>query len=558
MRAEAVKLISISEDGNEFKLNEDNLDLIVNAFKKVETKNSRLAIVSVVGAFRTGKSFLLSSFLRYLTYCEANGTDKPDEKVWLTDGSPYLSGGNPDIDQDAEEGAFTWKSGKERMTEGIWVYSKPFVRTLPSGERVSIMLMDTQGMFDMKTGKELTAAIFGLSTLLSSLEVYNIVKQIQEDKLEQLHYFTEFSRAALKEFNRAEEKKKDLTGSTTESEEKHSAFQSLQFLIRDWQNFEDEEDIEGCLASMPAVLEDSLNAEVEDEGTREQIKAAFDDISCFLLPHPGKALTNKKYDGKIEDIDKDFLGLLDVYVRNVFEKDLVAKEINGRKVSIQDFSLYIKAYAHVFREGKLPKTMTLVQAISVTTNLCAKDDAVVLYKNLMREHMSTGNYVPEPELTEQHNDCKLKTFQWFDKTATFGEQSQIDKTRNTLNTVMEQEFSYCKDINKNRMHAGLEKYIIPLLAAAVAFLLDWISDYTCDAWSDTCVKFSRNFALFYYLVTLVIMYELYRVYRDGGAANLWIACMTLGKTTMEKAQEYSDKAQKLVQEAINPSKKKKE
>lgn len=216
--ANAVKLISISEDGNEFRLNEKNLDLVVDEFKKLETNDTKLAIVSVVGAFRTGKSFLLSAFLRYLNFCQDTGEMNPEPMKWLTEGNAYLSGGSPDRDNKESTKVFAWKSGKDRMTEGIWVYSKPFVRELPNGQRVLLMLMDTQGMFDMKTGKELTAAIFGLSTLISSFQVYNIVKQIQEDKLEQLHYFTEFSRAALKEFERAQKKKQDITGEECKEE----------------------------------------------------------------------------------------------------------------------------------------------------------------------------------------------------------------------------------------------------------------------------------------------------------------------------------------------------
>ena len=42
-----------------------------------------------------------------------------------------------------------------------------------------MLLVDTQGMFDMETAQMLTAAIFGLSTLISSYLVYNVEKRIQ-------------------------------------------------------------------------------------------------------------------------------------------------------------------------------------------------------------------------------------------------------------------------------------------------------------------------------------------------------------------------------------------
>ena len=97
---------------------------------------------------------------------------------------------------------------------------QPFVRVnAKTGEATNVLLMDTQGMFDMQTPPALTAAIFGLSTLISSYQIYNIPRQvqasschephpiltlpyaqIQEDTLQQLHFFTEFSLCALREY----------------------------------------------------------------------------------------------------------------------------------------------------------------------------------------------------------------------------------------------------------------------------------------------------------------------------------------------------------------------
>jgi len=76
-------------------------------------------------------------------------------------------------------------------------------------------------------------------------------------------------------------------------------FQQLQFLVRDWQNFEDDDDVDKCLAEMPVALDTALKQNVDDDGTREAIKAAFERLSCFLLPHPGIAMTKKKYDGDL-------------------------------------------------------------------------------------------------------------------------------------------------------------------------------------------------------------------------------------------------------------------
>ena len=53
------------------------------------------------------------------------------------------------------------------------MWSEPFIRTTKAsgGEKLAILLMDTQGMFDNETTMTLTAQIFGLSTLVSSFQV---------------------------------------------------------------------------------------------------------------------------------------------------------------------------------------------------------------------------------------------------------------------------------------------------------------------------------------------------------------------------------------------------
>ena len=58
-------------------------------------------------------------------------------------------------------------------------------------------MVDTQGLFDNETTMGLTAAIFGMSTLLSSHSIYNVSKLIGEDALQHLALFSEYGRMAL-------------------------------------------------------------------------------------------------------------------------------------------------------------------------------------------------------------------------------------------------------------------------------------------------------------------------------------------------------------------------
>lgn len=63
LTAEAVQIVKVNEEAHTFRLSEDDLTRII---LQDSIKNRDVVIVSVAGAFRKGKSFLLDFFLRYL------------------------------------------------------------------------------------------------------------------------------------------------------------------------------------------------------------------------------------------------------------------------------------------------------------------------------------------------------------------------------------------------------------------------------------------------------------------------------------------------------------
>lgn len=59
--------------------------------------------------------------------------------------------------------------------------------------------MDTQGSFDSQSTVKDCATIFALSTMVSSIQIYNVTHNIQEDDLQHLSLFTEYGRLALED-----------------------------------------------------------------------------------------------------------------------------------------------------------------------------------------------------------------------------------------------------------------------------------------------------------------------------------------------------------------------
>jgi atlastin len=117
---------------------------------------------------------------------------------------------------------FPWRSGSVRDTCGIVMWNDVFLHDDPiTGEKLAIIVMDTQGLFDMETTPENNSRIFALSTLISSIQVLNLTGVVEDDKLQYLQYATEFAKFAAS----------DSHGTAGKS------FQNLMFLIRDWVSF---------------------------------------------------------------------------------------------------------------------------------------------------------------------------------------------------------------------------------------------------------------------------------------------------------------------------------
>ena len=435
----AFQIVSIGteEDAYAFTFEEENLNTVLSKIPA----GWKVAVVSVVGAFRTGKSFLLSWFLRYLHHL---GGDQPKSatKKWYDE-----------FDTLGNDG-FDWRGGAERNTTGIWMWSEPHFATRENGEQIAILLVDTQGMFDHETTMALTASIFGLSTLLSSYQIYNVDKRIQEDNLQQLALFSEYARMAMTMDDNTED---------TPITKSDKPFQNIEFLVRDWQNFEEDEDYALMEKEMDRYLETVMSErDAKDlQETREQILTCFDKVSAYGLVHPGIAVTKKKYSGDVSAMDEAFLNLLDRFCKKVFNvENIQPKIIHGRQLSAVEFGSYAKAYAAMFTSGaNFPEAATLLDATASANNTNAVHVSISEYKQKMDRvagpHCS--NYVKTDELNELHEEILDQSLQLFKSIATFGNQRSIEESREKFRLQVDESFVVYSSLNEGRNPlSGLE------------------------------------------------------------------------------------------------------
>ncbi|XP_020300788.1 atlastin isoform X1 [Pseudomyrmex gracilis] len=372
--------VVLAHPDHTFELDEDALSEIL---LQDDIKDRSVVVVSVAGAFRKGKSFLLDFFLRYMNnkYTLQNNTDS-----WLGAEDEPLSG-------------FSWRGGSERDTTGILMWSKVYPATLANGEKVAVILMDTQGAFDSQSTVRDCATVFALSTMLSSVQIYNLSQNIQEDDLQHLQLFTEYGRLAL------------------ESSES-TPFQRLQFLVRDWvYPYEAEYGADGGKKLLAKRLEISDRQHSELQSLRKHIKSCFSDISCFLMPHPGLEIaTNPKFDGRLSEIQSEFKNQLKVLVPMILApQNLVTKKINGQVVKAKDLLEYFKSYINLYKGDELPEPKSMLVATAEANNLTAVAEAKDLYLQMMENVCGGGKpFLATAHLDSEHNHCvdsALRQFQ---------------------------------------------------------------------------------------------------------------------------------------------------
>jgi len=428
-----IQIVKLDDDASDhsFYLDEDALTEIM---EDVRIRDKPLCIVSVAGAFRRGKSFLLDFLLRFLS----NGGK--DDWLGSEDNVP-LTG-------------FHWRGGADRDTTGILMWSKVFEVKLPCGKDVAVVLMDTQGAFDSNSTVRDCATIFALSAMLSSVLVYNLTSNIQEDDLQHLQLFTEYGRLAIED-----------SGETP--------FQKLMFLIRDWSYpYEHDFGLEGGREILDRRLKVSDKQHPELQALRKHIAACFGQMECYLMPHPGlKVATDPRFDGKLIDIEAAFKDHLNTFVPFLLSPSKIqVKKISGNEVKCKELVGFFKAYIDIFKGDEMPEPKSMLEATSEANNLASLSEAKETYMRGMDEVCGAERpYINEHVLEIEHLRIHDEALEVFNGRRKMGGEEFSTKYREKLESEITESFENLKLINENKNIFKAANTPITLTTVAMIF-----------------------------------------------------------------------------------------
>jgi hypothetical protein len=141
---EAIQLISLDPQSNKLVFNPD-------AEKYIKSLKDPIGVISVVGKYRTGKSYLLN-------------------RIILNN----------------KTGGFNVGPTIQSCTKGLWIMPQPLTDISYEGKPVNVLLMDTEGIGSLEEDINHDNKIFTLSLLLSSYFMYNSQGSIDENAIQSL------------------------------------------------------------------------------------------------------------------------------------------------------------------------------------------------------------------------------------------------------------------------------------------------------------------------------------------------------------------------------------
>ncbi|XP_062918535.1 guanylate-binding protein 1-like isoform X2 [Mobula hypostoma] len=396
------------------------LHLNPEALKVLQSIEDPMVVVSVVGAARTGKSYLMN--------CLA-GNKK----------------------------GFSVDSTVQAHTKGIWMWC----RSLPQRPNEVLLLLDTEGLGDPEKGDSHNDhSIYSLAILLSSIFIYNGKSQIDQQALQDLHFVTELSKRI--------QMKSQPDGS--DSWDFVRFFPEFIWVIRDLTL---DLNIDGKPVTPNEYLEHSLklkNSELSEQDKkynelRRCIRNNFPSRSGFAFPIP----INWKYLSQLqeledEDLDEDFIGNRKKLVKYIHTHTKVKRVLGGQLVTGRRFVELTKAYVEMMADGNVPCVEGSVAKLVEVESQAAFDEALKFYEDEMKK-ISESDDLTMNKLMEYHNMKSREAFNIFHKKSMNNNSGKyIQQLEETISSIYNSLMAKIKKMSQEECETHLQKVMSSIKA----------------------------------------------------------------------------------------------
>lgn len=389
----------------------------INALTKNNYKS--VGLISLVGKYRTGKSFLLNRVL--LNHKKSDG--------------------------------FGVAATIRPCTKGIWMYSKPIEISNNYGN-FHAFFIDTEGLgaYDEEINHD--TKIFLIAMIISSLFIFNSFSAIDEQAITSLSFILNLSQSI--KINRNDSK--------ANPDELAKYFPSLLWLLRDFSL--KLEDTEGNTITSKQYLENALsylkgtsNLIDEKNKIRKMINLYFPERDCFTMVRPVEREDQLQNLSNLDDsyIRPEFLRQSEILRNKVFKK-VKPKLFNGVIMSGKMIVDLLQNLVDSINDGAIPIIENTWKYILENENAKLAENAIRKYRieieKYKNENINKGNF---NQNLIQHNKGLIKLliddfkFNFVDST----NKNYEEKLRSKLN----EEFENFREFNKKCFEKNLKEIL---------------------------------------------------------------------------------------------------
>lgn len=413
--------------------NRGKIELNEKALKYIKNIQNKLKVVSVIGPYRTGKSFLLNRLNNQQKGFHLGNTTNP-------------------------------------CTQGVWLWA---IKDGSDQDGTSTLLLDTEGLFAYNRNEVVDSKLFLFSACVSSLLIYNTMGVINESAIEKFGFIAELGKhlklEQMTESSKLSESqiKEEMKQIPSLNTEISKMFPHLIWLLRDFTL-----DIHGenNYSSFDDYLEQALlqkdhwDKNSSQTLTRKVFKQVFTKRNCFTLVRP---LHDEQQLRNIEQVPFESLRpefttkLHDII--DFIDRKTTIKTVKGNQLNGDEFCLFLKHIVASLNNDSFPRTFSIEERLLDLDKKKTMKNSVkqfkseldVLMKELPVEEHTLSSRLENIKLTclSQANTKWIKGNVWLKFT-----EEYLKKIKPMEDQLYDSNITLSKTHNKNTAENLLEDF----------------------------------------------------------------------------------------------------
>ena len=343
-RDRPIKLVDIKDDGL-FEITSEGISFLSSL------KNQSIAVLSVTGPYRSGKSFLANLIMNNMAGFKVGATINA-------------------------------------CTKGLWVWGRP----IPISKNRKLIVLDSEGLGSVEKDRtgNIDMKIFTLSVLLSSCLIYNTKHAISEDKIEELSNAANLS----KRINISKDKKKNMQLDFGDF------FPDLIWVLRDFSldrgKLSPKEYLEQCLQRVDVrTIEGGETKNV----CRDIITRNFKHRDCYTLVVPTTdEVKLRNLDNEPQSsLRKEFLDQVNRMILSI-KDNINPKKINNIELDGEALFGLLQIYVESINNEENPVILSALENVLLAKAKNISENAYDIFKEQINEKLKDRYPIKENEI----------------------------------------------------------------------------------------------------------------------------------------------------------------